>query len=55
MSTNVMTRRTWREKGRLGEDIGWVVEIGDPEPTQHDNPETYNIKESAGAVSTIRI
>ncbi|KAK2584093.1 hypothetical protein KPH14_006536 [Odynerus spinipes] len=46
MDTNVLVRRAWREKGKLGQDVGWAVEVGDPEPKQN-NLETYGIEESS--------
>lgn len=49
--TNVVTRRAWREKGKLGQDNGWIVEVGDPEPSKLDTLENFNIKESSSAVS----
>lgn len=51
METNVLVRRAWREKGKLGQDIGWVVEVGDPEPKGQDNLEISGIRESSTAVS----
>ncbi|XP_015117135.1 protein DPCD [Diachasma alloeum] len=49
LETNVVTRRAWREKGKLGQDVGWVVEIGDPEPQKEDNLEISGIRESSSA------
>ncbi|XP_066598530.1 protein DPCD [Prorops nasuta] len=49
LETNVVVRRAWREKGKLGQNIGWVVEVGDPEPKQQDNIEVCGIQESATA------
>lgn len=51
METNVLVKRSWREKGKLGQDIGWTVEVGDPEPKITDNLETIGIRESSSAVS----
>ncbi|XP_076302522.1 protein DPCD-like [Lasioglossum baleicum] len=48
LETNVLVRRAWKEKGKLGQDIGWNVEIGDPEPKQN-NIEVYGIQESSSA------
>ncbi|XP_003489607.1 protein DPCD [Bombus impatiens] len=48
LETNVLVRRAWKEKGKLGQDIGWKVEIGDPEPRQN-NIEAYGIQESSSA------
>lgn len=53
LETNVVTRRAWREKGKLGQDVGWVVEIGDPEPKKEDTLETSGIRESSSAVRKI--
>ncbi|XP_011298841.1 protein DPCD [Fopius arisanus] len=49
LETNVVTRRAWREKGKLGQDVGWTVEIGDPEPRKEDNLEISGIRESSSA------
>ncbi|XP_063992541.1 protein DPCD [Diachasmimorpha longicaudata] len=49
LETNVVTRRAWREKGKLGQDVGWVVEIGDPEPKREDNLDISGIRESSSA------
>ncbi|KAK1127171.1 hypothetical protein K0M31_003720 [Melipona bicolor] len=46
LQTNVVVRRAWKEKGKLGQDVGWKVEIGDPEPRQ-SNIEIYGIEESS--------
>ncbi|XP_060822578.1 protein DPCD [Bombus pascuorum] len=48
LETNVLVRRAWKEKGKLGQDVGWKVEIGDPEPRQN-NIEVYGIQESSSA------
>ncbi|OAD57978.1 Protein DPCD [Eufriesea mexicana] len=48
LETNVLVRRAWKEKNRLGQDIGWNVEIGDPEPKQN-NIEVCGIQESSNA------
>ncbi|CAK9806797.1 Protein DPCD [Anthophora quadrimaculata] len=48
METNVLLRRAWKEKGKLGQDVGWNVEIGDPEPRQN-NIEVCGIEESSSA------
>lgn len=52
MKTNVLVKRAWKEKGKLGQDIGWVVEVGDPEPNFADNLESVGIRESSSAVCT---
>lgn len=52
LDTNVLMRRAWREKGKLGQDVGWIVEVGDPEPKAQDNLEVSGIRESSDAVST---
>ncbi|XP_012267966.2 protein DPCD [Athalia rosae] len=49
LETNVIVRRAWREKGKLGQDVGWVVEVGDPEPRPQDNLEISGIRESSNA------
>lgn len=49
LETNVLIRRAWKEKGKLGQDIGWNVEIGDPEPKQN-NIDICGIQESSSAV-----
>jgi len=49
LDTNVLTRRTWREKGKLGQNVGWTVEVGDPEPKQEENLATTGIRESSNA------
>lgn len=46
---DVLVRRAWKEKGKLGQDVGWIVEVGDPEPKQN-NIEVYGIQESSSAV-----
>ncbi|XP_015520020.1 protein DPCD [Neodiprion pinetum] len=47
LDTNVLTRRAWREKGKLGQDVGWAVEVGDPDPKPLDNLEVSGIRESS--------
>ncbi|XP_033220434.1 protein DPCD [Belonocnema kinseyi] len=49
LETNVLVRRAWREKGKLGQDIGWTVEVGDPEPKNQDNLDISGIRESSAA------
>ncbi|XP_014218386.1 protein DPCD [Copidosoma floridanum] len=49
METNVLVKRSWKEKGKLGQDMGWVVEVGDPQPKITDNLETVGIRESSSA------
>ncbi|KAK0079493.1 hypothetical protein PV325_001200 [Microctonus aethiopoides] len=46
-STNVVTRRAWREKDKLGQNVEWNVEIGDPEPNKNGNIDTAGIQESS--------
>ncbi|XP_076669204.1 protein DPCD [Andrena cerasifolii] len=48
LETNVLVRRAWKEKGKLGQDVDWNVEIGDPQPRQN-NIEIYGIEESSTA------
>lgn len=50
IETSVLVRRAWKQKGKLGQDEGWVVEVGDPEPVLKDKLEISGIKESSGAV-----
>lgn len=54
LETNVLVRRAWKEKGNLGQNEGWNVEIGDPEPKQN-NIEVYGIQESSNAVCIVFI
>lgn len=49
VDTNVLLRRAWKEKGNFGQDIGWTIEVGDPEPKQN-NIEMFGIQESSNAV-----
>ncbi|GAB1867384.1 Protein DPCD [Camponotus japonicus] len=46
MDTNVVVRRLWKKKNNFGTDIGWIVEIGDPEPKE-SNIEKDGIQESS--------
>jgi len=46
MDTNVVVRRAWKKENRFGTDIGWVVEVGDPE-LQQNNIEISGIQESS--------
>ncbi|XP_053978965.1 protein DPCD [Hylaeus anthracinus] len=46
LETNVLLRRAWKETGKLGQNTGWNIEIGDPEPMQN-NIEVYGIQESS--------
>ncbi|XP_034950416.1 protein DPCD [Chelonus insularis] len=48
LDTSIVVRRAWKEKGKLNQDAGWTVEIGDPEPRK-DNNEIFMIKESSNA------
>ena len=50
--TNVLVRRAQRQKGKIGQDMGWMVEVGDPEPSSKDNLDIIGIKESSSAVSS---
>ena len=50
LDTNVLVRRAWREKGKLGQDIGWTAEIGDPEPKNQEHLDSCGIRESSVAV-----
>lgn len=49
IDTNVVVRRVWKEKNSFGTNIGWTVEVGDPELKQN-NIEIYGIEESSNAV-----
>jgi len=49
MDTNVVVRRLWKKKNNFGTDIGWIVEIGDPEPKE-SNIEKDGIQESSNTV-----
>ncbi|KAJ8688042.1 hypothetical protein QAD02_023837 [Eretmocerus hayati] len=49
MDTNVLVKRAWKQKGKLGQDIGWVIEVGDPEPSVTDNLDSIGIRESSSA------
>lgn len=55
LDTNVLTRRTWREKGKLGQNVGWTVEVGDPEPKQEESLAISGIRESSNAVCCINL
>ncbi|XP_078048070.1 protein DPCD [Augochlora pura] len=48
LETNVLVRRAFKEKGNFGQNVGWNVEIGDPEPRQ-SNIEVCGIQESSNA------
>lgn len=50
IDTGVVVRRIWREKGKLGQDVGWIVEIGDPEPKFRETVDISGIRESVTAV-----
>lgn len=43
--TQVMIRRTWKLKGKLGGEGKWLVEIGDPMPDQVSNTDNVDIME----------
>ena len=47
LDTNVLTQRNWREKGKLGQNIGWTVEVGDPIPKQEESNLITGIRESS--------
>ncbi|XP_012541146.1 protein DPCD [Monomorium pharaonis] len=47
-NTNVVVRRAWKKKNGFGTNIGWTVEVGDPELKQN-NIEIYGIEESSSA------
>lgn len=49
MDTNIVIRRAWREKNSFGTNVGWTIEVGDPELKQN-NIELYGIEESSNAV-----
>lgn len=49
IDTNVVVRRAWKEQNSFGTNIGWAVEVGDPELKQN-NIEIYGIEESSNAV-----
>lgn len=49
MDTNVVVRRLWKKKNNFGTDIGWDVEIGDPEPKEN-NIDKDGIQESLNTV-----
>ena len=51
LDTNVLIRRAWREKGKLGQDIGWAIEVGDPEPKNQENLDISGIRESSSTVN----
>lgn len=53
LDTNVLVKRAWRQKGKLGQDMGWVVEVGDPEPSSSDNLDAIGIRESSSAVCNV--
>ncbi|XP_076160420.1 protein DPCD isoform X1 [Ptiloglossa arizonensis] len=48
LETNVLLRRAWKRMGKFGQNTGWDIEIGDPEPRQ-DNIEVCGIQESTSA------
>lgn len=54
MDTNVVMRRIWKKKNSFGTDIGWTVEIGDPEPKEN-NIEIDGIQESSNTVCCFSI
>ncbi|XP_043466655.1 protein DPCD [Leptopilina heterotoma] len=54
VDTGVIIRRIWREKGKLGQDAGWIVEIGDPEPKFRGTVDINGIQESVTAPSISR-
>ncbi|XP_025075461.1 protein DPCD [Pogonomyrmex barbatus] len=48
LDTNVVVRRAWKAKNGFGTNIGWTIEVGDPE-IKVDNIEIYGIQESSNA------
>lgn len=32
-NTDVLTRRAWKIKNKIGDEGDWSIEVGDPEPT----------------------
>lgn len=55
VDTQVLLRRAWKVKGKLGGDGKWVVEIGDPIPDATPTIEVADIVESKDQVSFISI
>lgn len=53
VDTQVLLRRAWKVKGKLGGDGKWVVEIGDPIPEATPTIEVADIVESKDQVSFI--
>lgn len=53
VDTQVLLRRAWKVKGKLGGDGKWVVEIGDPIPDATPTIEVADIVESKDQVSFI--
>ncbi|XP_029156929.1 protein DPCD [Nylanderia fulva] len=47
LDTHVVMRRIWKKKNSFGTDLGWTVEIGDPEP--NENSMEIGIRESSKA------
>ncbi|KAL3278855.1 hypothetical protein HHI36_016375 [Cryptolaemus montrouzieri] len=46
LQTNVVTRRAWRTKDKIGNENEWDIELGDPEPRFGDESQMV-IKENA--------
>ena len=56
LDTNVVVRRAWRQKGNFGQDVGWVVEVGDPEPEVINSAGSLDptqFRESSSSVSIV--
>lgn len=50
LDTNIVTRRAWRVKSKVGGDENWEIELGDPQPNQFQNGNSL-IKESSTQVN----
>ncbi|XP_011878749.1 PREDICTED: protein DPCD [Vollenhovia emeryi] len=48
MNTNVVVRRAWKDRSTFGTNVGWTVEVGDPERRRNDI-EIFGIEESSNA------
>lgn len=51
MDTQVMLRRAWKVKGKIGGEGRWEVEVGDPIPDVSSNIDALDITESKDQVS----
>lgn len=49
MDTKVLTRRAWKIKNELGNEDGWNIEVGDPEPAALTTNNSF-IKENISQV-----